>query len=34
MSDDIFNRDFRIDELNKKIERFSNVVSNIKKFIS
>ena len=26
----IFNRDFKIDELNKKRERFSNDVSNIK----
>ena len=31
MSDEIFNRDFKIDELNKKIERFSNDVSNIKR---
>ena len=30
MSDDIFNRGFKIDELNKKREKFSNDVFNIK----
>ena len=32
MSDDIFNRDFKVDELNKKREKFSNDVSNIKSY--
>ena len=30
MSDENFNHDFKIDELNKKREKFSNGVSNIK----
>ena len=32
MSDDIYNRDFKIDELNNKRERFSNDISNIKRY--
>ena len=31
MSDEILSRDFKIDELNKKREKFSNDVSNIKR---
>ena len=32
MTDEILNRDFRIDELNKKRELFSNDVSKIKRY--
>ena len=32
MSDEILNRDFRIDELNKKRDIFSNDVSKIKRY--
>ena len=32
MSDDILNRDLKIDELNKKREKFSNDVYNIKRY--
>ena len=32
MSYDIFNRDFKIDELNKEKDKFSNDISNIKRY--